>query len=81
MEETKRDAKLIADQMKLVRTGSASIESWPLSDITDDINTISAEILTQTPKVINGNKAAAARVRKYLLTLETLGKEFRKKSM
>jgi hypothetical protein len=81
MEENTRTPQLIADQMKLVRTNDASIDSWTLEDVTSDIDILSAEILLQTSKVRKGNKSAAARVRKYLLALETLGKEFRKKSI
>jgi len=79
MEE--RTVKIIVEQMKLVRTGQASIASWSLEDVLSDIELVSGEILAESLKVRKGNKAAARRVRSYLKTLETLGLEFRKKSI
>jgi len=79
MEE--RTAETIVDQMKMVRIGSASIESWDDKEILSDIQTISAALLTDAAKYQKrDNKAAALRIRKYLRTLETLGTEFKKKS-
>ena len=79
---TVRTAKDISEQMKLVRIGDADIGHWSDMEILSDIQIISAAILTDTAKYKNrSNKAAALRIRNYLRALETLGSEFKKKSI
>ena len=79
MEE--RTAEVIVKQMEAVRKEEASMETWVDTEILDDIETVVGELLVDSLKYHRRtNKAAARRIRKYLLALETLGKEFRKKS-
>ncbi len=80
MEE--RTADTIVKQMEAVRKEEASMKTWTDIEILDDIETVTGELLVDSLKYHKRtNKAAARRIRKYLLTLETLGKEFRKKSV
>ena len=49
--------------------------------LTDNVKELANELLENLPKVLKGNKSAAKRVRKALLDLEKVGKDFRKASV
>ena len=50
-----------------------------MKELVEKINAICADIVADVNK--EGNKAAAARVRKNLIALEKVGKEYRKASI